>query len=50
MRRPNFESGFAELALELLGQRGELVEGNFQAPGDPPHVAPGRVDPARLDV
>jgi hypothetical protein len=43
-------SGFAELALELLGEGRELRQLDLQALRDPPHVAPGRVDPARLDV
>src|SRR5690349_15573599 len=36
--------------LEILGEGGQLRQRHPQTLGDPPHVAPGRIDASRLHV
>lgn len=42
--------GSSMLALEILSEFGKLCQRDPQRSRDAPHVAPRRIDPARLDV
>src|SRR3954447_24776324 len=42
--------GSSILELEVLGEGGQHGERHPQAPGDPAHVAPGRIDAPGLQV